>query len=250
MLSDAIVVWLLVLCRWAPLFLSVGITPMQWLPATVRLVVMMSMATLTMFMITETNVAVPVDLLSVILAMAREFIVGVLLLFSLQLIFVSLSFWGRLLDQQIGFTAAGILNPASKEQEPLLGSLFMLVGFVIFFSLNLHHQWLFVVFGSYQWLPIFSDLNWHWFWLAGTGMSLMFVVAMLLFMPVIAGLWMFDIWCALISRTMPQMNMYFVAMPLKIGVGLFLISLVVGVLDNFVMKLHQTALQLVNNIFS
>lgn len=223
---------------------------MQWLPATVRLVVMMSMATLTMLTLDYSEAVIPNDILSVFLALLQEFIVGILLLFNLQLIFVSLSFWGRLLDQQIGFTASGILNPASKEQEPLLGSVFMLVGFVIFFSLNLHHQWLFVVFGSYQWLPITAEFNWQWFWMAGSGLSLMFTVAMLLFMPVIAGLWMFDIWCAFISRTMPQMNMYFVAMPLKIGFGLFLLSLVVGVLDNFVMKLHLTALQLVNNIFS
>jgi len=224
------------------MFLAVGSGPMHWFPTSVRLVLLLVFSLLSWPLVAHE----PVTSITYI----REFVVGVLLAIQLQLVFAALSFWGRLLDQQIGFMAAGMFNAQSQEQEPLTGTAIMLGATVLFFMLGLHHQWLQLVLQSFQWVPLGTELNADWFLRSALAFGWMFVVAMGLFLPTVVGLWLFDICSALLSRTLPQMNIYFVGMPLKIMLGLLLLSASVGLLGNFIARMNEEALRLTQSVFA
>jgi flagellar biosynthetic protein FliR len=241
-MDEPLAVFLAVLCRWTPMFLAVGNGPMHWFPAQVRLVLLLICAVFSWQQVYPITVTSQTYI--------TEFTIGLLLMFELKLMFAALSFWGRLLDQQIGFMAAGMFNPASNEQEPLTGSIILLGATVTFFVLGLHYSWLNLVVQSFLWLPIGTSIEAGWFWRAALSFGWLFILSIGLFLPVIVGLWLFDICSALLSRTLPQMNIYFVAMPLKILLGLLLLAASVTLTDDFVSRLNERALQLAYSLFS
>lgn len=234
-------VFLAVLCRWAPMFLAVGNGPLHWFPTIVRLVLLLICAVFSWQQVHPITVTTQ--------TYVTEFIIGLLLMFELKLVFAALSFWGRLLDQQIGFMAAGMFNPTSNEQEPLTGTIIVLGATVTFFVLGLHHSWLNLVAQSFQWLPLGSALDLDWFWRAALSFGWLFMLSVGLFLPAIVGLWLFDICSALLSRTLPQMNIYFVAMPLKILLGILLMAASVPLIGDFVSRLNERALQFTKSLF-
>jgi flagellar biosynthetic protein FliR len=242
--AEQIVLLFLAVCaRWAPLFANVGTTPMQWVPAPIRLVLLLFCALLS-FSVLPT--AQPQGWQQAIWALlVTEFVIGLLLMFQLQLLFMLFSFWGRLLDQQIGFSAAGILNPGSQDTEPLLLSGFMLLAFTLFFSLGLHQQWLLLVAASYQWFPLGYPVEAEWLLKAVMGFGSLLLVSVSLFSPVVIALFLFDLMASFLSRNMPQMNVYFVMMPLKIMLGFIVIKLVIAGFSDAFVQLHQFALQMV-----
>ncbi|HJN93691.1 MAG TPA: flagellar biosynthetic protein FliR, partial [Dehalococcoidia bacterium] len=95
---------------------------------------------------------------------------------------------------------------------------------LIFFLVNAHHQVIAGLFGTFDILPLntFSgdELN-------ITAMiqisAQMFISAVQIALPIVAALFMTDVALAVIARTMPQLNVLIVGMPVKIAVGLLML---------------------------
>ena len=227
--------------RWAPLVFGVGTSLLHWVPLSVRLVLLLSLTLLSLSVQPELpeigNIGTALWLL------ASELLIGLLLLFQLQLLFSVAGFWGKLLDQQIGFAAAGLLNPSTREMEPLLLSGLILALATLFFSLGLHQSWISLLKASYQWLPMGHVIDSAWFLRAALSTGVLLIVSASLAAPLIVALWLFDVLAAVLSRNLPQMNIYFVAMPLKILAGLALVSLVIQHFVGFFGELNDVALR-------
>lgn len=140
------------------------------------------------------------------------------------MLFVSLEFWGKVVDMQMGLGAAAVMNPASQSHGALVGSFLNLAGVTLFFSLGLHRE-LLTLFGySYQVLELGTpsyELELARV-LAYTTTVLVYGLSVLF--PVILLLWLLDIFIGLLSKSMPQMNIYFVSLPLKMVMGFLLLS--------------------------
>ena len=94
----------------------------------------------------------------------------------------------------------------------------------LFFLLGIHIEFIKVILVSYNTIPLGSHLLLIPPVHLASLITAIFSTVLLIFAPVILLLWLLDIFTGFISRTMPQMNIYFVMMPLKIGSGLFLLS--------------------------
>jgi flagellar biosynthetic protein FliR len=213
----------LVVCRLTPLFAAVGMTPFGRFPFMVRLICLL--------VISITMIITNIDSWSLlsnanwIIGLAFELMLGILILVGFQLTLSSIQIFGRVVDMQIGFAAAGVIDPVSHNNDPLIGHIFTLFFILAFFLTDTHHLLLLslnelvslIPLGSWQGSFNFSSL------MAFFTSQLSF--AMLFFAPVLMGLWLLDLFNGLISKTMPQMNVYFVMLPLKIGVGLFILSI-------------------------
>ena len=116
------------------------------------------------------------------------------------------------------------LNPASGTTSPIISQAFTILLTLIFISLNAH-QWLFsAVYSSFAHVPIGysfifdGTLVQRVIYMTGQ----MFVIAIGISMPIFSVLLIKDILLGFVSKLMPQMNIFMVAMPLKIYVGLLL----------------------------
>ena len=132
---------------------------------------------------------------------------------------------GQLLDSQTGFAAANILNPTTSAPEPILGALLQLLAVALFFLMDFHHLMLQGIAYSFAAVPLGAGLEGFSIGLALQQFGLMFSYGLMLAAPAVMGLLVVDIGVAMMSRTMPQMNIYFVTLPLKIFLGLALTAL-------------------------
>lgn len=157
-------------------------------------------------------------------AAAAELLIGALMAFGLYCALGAFQLGGRLLDLQTGFGVASVINPSSEEQDPLLGTLLLLVGVMTLYLID-GHLWLARGFAqSYQWLPPgrLPEVSAIDALLAQFG--LMFTMGTVLVAPIVGALLLLDLGLAMAAKTMPQLNVFLLGMPVKIVLGLLMLA--------------------------
>lgn len=203
----------------APLFSTYPI-PLQvkiWLVASITLIMYPFIQANSMF-------AMPTVMPELFIILLKEFAIGYTIGFCANLIFIAAELAANTFAIQMGISISQALNPLSGTTSPVIAQAFTLLMAMIFISLNAH-QWLFsAVYKSFQTVPvgysfIFSgEFVQKILYLSGQ----MFTVAIGIAMPIFSVLLIKDILLGFVSKLMPQMNIFMVAMPLKIYVGLIL----------------------------
>ena len=176
-----------------------------------------------------------------------EILLGITIGMAVNLIFVGLQMAGQISGYQMGLALARVMDPSAGQQVPLLAQFFQLFAFLIFLSINAHHWFLMALADSFQLVPPFGfkisgSLVEQLIHIAGN----MFVIAIKVGAPVIAALLLTSVAFGLIARTVPQMNVLFVAMPLKIIIGLLFIGFSLPYLSSFLKTVFS---KLGNTIF-
>ncbi len=163
-----------------------------------------------------------------------EILLGISIGLAVNFIFAGLQLAGQLAGYQMGMALARVMDPSTNRQMPLLGQFNELFALLIFITIDAHHWFIRALADSYRLVPPFG------FRISGSlieqlvGMAgNMFVIAVKVGAPVIAVLLLTSIAFGLIARTVPQMNVFFVAMPLKIAVGLLFIGICLPYFTSF-----------------
>jgi flagellar biosynthetic protein FliR len=79
-----------------------------------------------------TNVPVPHDLITLAIMVFKEVIVGSLIGFSAQLIFIGIQMAGQLLSMQMGLAIAEALDPVTHQNVPVIGQFYLFIGSLVF----------------------------------------------------------------------------------------------------------------------
>jgi flagellar biosynthetic protein FliR len=182
----------------------------------------------------RTAFTMPDHLGSFAIGAVAEILLGISIGMVVNLFFVGLQMAGQISGYQMGLAIARVMDPAAGQQIPLLAQFFQLFAFLMFLALNAHHWFLKALAHSFELIPPFG------FKLGGSLIEQlmdvaghMFVIAIKVGAPVIAVLMLTSIAFGLIARTVPQMNVLFVAMPLKIMIGLLFIGFSLPYLSSF-----------------
>jgi flagellar biosynthetic protein FliR len=184
----------------------------------------------------------PADLLSFALGAAGEIMVGLLIGLSLQLIFAGIQLAGQLAGFQMGFAVANIMDPSRGIQIPMLSQFNQLLAMLVFLSINAHHLFLRAVVDSFQRVPPFqfqfsASAYEQLIEFAGR----MFVISIRVGAPVIVVLILTSVALGLMARTVPQMQILIVAMPVKITIGLLFIGFSIPYLIGYMSQLFRDA---------
>ncbi|MCK4984539.1 MAG: flagellar biosynthetic protein FliR [Desulfobacterales bacterium] len=176
-----------------------------------------------------------------------EILLGITIGMAVNLIFVGLQMAGQISGYQMGLALARVMDPSAGQQIPVLAQFYQLFAFLIFLTINAHHWFLIALADSFQLVPPFGfkisgSLIEQLIHIAGN----MFVIAIKVGAPVIAALLLTSVAFGLIARTVPQMNVLFVAMPLKIIIGLLFIGFSLPYLSSFLKTVFS---KLGNTIF-
>ncbi len=171
---------------------------------------------------------------------AGEILLGLVIGFSVKLIFAGIQLAGQMAGYQMGMAIANVMDPAESQQIPLLAQFNNLCALLIFLALNAHHWFIRALTQSYRLVPPFNArfdgaLTEHLIQLGGK----MFVIAIQVGAPIIATLLVTSVAFGLIARTVPQMNVFIVAMPLKIGVGLVFLGFSLPYFSAFLKKVFD-----------
>lgn len=208
--------FLLAMARFAPLLMVPAFTPFAWVPAYVRVIMLLA---LTMVAVGGGVGTVPhfsIDApLPFLLALVGESLMGFSLSLAVVLPAAALGFSASVVDMQSGIAAASLFNPSTRVTEALVATTVQWAGMMVFFATGLHLLLLQGLVASTGLVPL------------GSGglmlspadfmrmLSSQFLLGMTVVIPVVLGLFAIDLAIAYASRSMPQANVYFVALPLK-----------------------------------
>jgi flagellar biosynthetic protein FliR len=170
-----------------------------------------------------------------IVAVGQEFLVGLLMGFGVALILGAIEIASSLITIQMGLNLGPTFNPAFNMSGAPLDTLYMIIATLIFFGVNAHHTIILALQKSFVTLPVGT---------AGVSSggadtiidlaSGMLVNALRIGLPVAGTLLLADLAMGLLSRMVPQMNVFFVGLPAKIMVGFALVLLTLPFLFNVI----------------
>lgn len=165
-----------------------------------------------------------------ILVVLREILIGVLLGYVVYLFFMIVQMAGAVMDMQIGFAMANVVDPHTGASAPLLGNFKYMLMLVVFLMMNGHHYLLTGLMDSYQWLPLSNDFFSR---IMSGGVtefltrtfSNTFLLALQVAAPLVVAMFLTDLGLGFLTKTAPQFNVFVIGIPLKIIVGLILLIL-------------------------
>jgi len=166
------------------------------------------------------------DAFSLAVAAAGEILLGVLAGISIRLVFEGVQLAGQLMGYQMGMAIAEVIDPASEDQVALLAQFISLMATLIFLVIDGHHGFIRILVESYALVP---PLGFHVNGPVLEGMirltAQMFIIGLKAGAPVVVALMLSTVAFGLVARSVPQMNIFIVSMPLNIAVGLIFLGL-------------------------
>jgi len=228
--------FLIIIFRITGFFISAPVFNSRNLPVQLKIALTLIFSLFIYFLVYSTA-SVPEINLNYLILLISEFLIGVVIGYTAQLLFSAIQLAGQSIDMQMGFGMVNVMDPQSGMQIPLMGTFNNLLAIFVFFLINGHHYLFEALFYSYQVIPITG------FSVNATLISLLieltadlFLIAFKLAAPLVGALFITDFVMGIIARTVPQMNVFLVGMPAKILSGflliLFLISIKTGIFLN------------------
>lgn len=162
------------------------------------------------------------------LLVLKELLVGLLVGLIAMILIYAIQIAGGFIDYVMGFLIANVIDPQTGAQSPLVGS--YLYAFAILFLLLVdgHHLLLDGIYYSYQFVPIeqmFLPLGEeHLAEYVATTFQALFIIAFQMAFPIVGAIFLVDIGLGMVSRAVPQMNVFVVGLPLKIIVGILMLT--------------------------
>ena len=152
---------------------------------------------------------------------------GIFLGILMQLMYFAINLCGNFVGQASGFANAQIFDPTSQNQSLVTETFLSVVTITIIFMTDLHHLMLSAIIDSYEvWRAedafMAEDMSKY----LTQVMNKSFIIGFKIGSPFIAYTLIFYTGMGLLSRLMPQLNIFFLSLPLQIylGLGLLLIT--------------------------
>jgi len=240
--QNFVAAFFLAFMRYLPAVVLAGMTPLRWTPPLLRIVMAMVLAWMTIQALPWEQTTVPSGALAWTLAACAELTIGMAFGLAVMLPQAAMHLAGWVVDVQAGMSAAVLFNPGAQgDAQSLLGTALMLLGTVLFFVLDLHLDLYRALAASARAIPLGHTgvrLDLAGF-LGLLGSS--FLLGMMLVAPIVIGLLAVDAGVAYATRSMPQANVYFLALPLKAVVCLLLMAATLPFVPALFERLYRDA---------
>jgi len=155
-----------------------------------------------------------------------EVIIGIIIGFYITIIFAAFSTAGQFFSLQMGFGASETFDPVAQVENPLMGQYFNLVSMLVFVTIGGFHQ-LFLggFWRSVQTINIISLIEGreHIITMLASGLSRLFLDAIIISMPILGTLFLTSLTTGLISKASPQINILSEGFPISIMTAFVLI---------------------------
>jgi flagellar biosynthetic protein FliR len=225
--------FLLVFVRCSAMLLASPIFGANNVPVQIRVFTTMALAASLTFLIRPGVGEVPQNMYGLVMAIGHEIIAGLLIGTMLSLVIQAAQMAGAFIDLQLGLSLSQVLNPIDGVSVSIIGQFKFMLAMVIFLQINAHHVMLQAFVHSYHAMPAptFSLLPAIESSFVGLVTQLS-IVAVQIAAPVAAVSLIVDAALGVIGKAVPQMQVFVVGMPAKIGVGLVAAAVALPALVN------------------
>jgi flagellar biosynthetic protein FliR len=165
--------------------------------------------------------------ISLALLALRELFIGSAIGILAGLPLVALQVSGEQVSMAMGLSMASVMDPLMERQTSIIGQLQFLIGLWFYFRWNGHLLLVQAVVeslrlippGKLTWIPA-GDLS------LGEWLSAVFNLAVKIVVPFYCALLLADVGLGFLARTVPQMNIFILGLPVKIALGVFVLVVV------------------------
>lgn len=221
---STIPVFLLLIARILAFFLVTPLFSYRTIPTTFKIGLTVFLAIIIFPTIGEVDVTF--DYLYILLVM-KEVVVGLSIGLIAYIIVSAIQIAGGFIDFQMGFAVANVIDPQTGAQSPIMGQYLYIFSLLFLLAVNGHHLIIDGIYNSYQMVPIdaFLSMNDIFSTFIIQTFNKMFIIAFQMAIPVVGCLFLVDVALGIIARSVPQLNVFVVGLPLKILVSFLVITL-------------------------
>ena len=220
-LQEKFLVWAMILSRIVGMMIATPFYSGWFIPINVKIWLSVFLSWILVYT-TDYTIPLNTPVVNVTLGILNNFILGTLIGFISYVLISSVMSASGVFSVQMGFMIASTFDP-SVPDVPLLGNVVYLLAIYVFVSLKGHIIFYKIVASSFEKIPPMlygTDFDMVKFIIERSGE--MFVIALQLGMTIIAFMLVVTVLLGIVSRLMPQLNVFMVGMPLKIIIGFYL----------------------------
>jgi len=226
---EKILVFWLVFARLSGLMMSAPILSSSSVPIQIKLAASLFFSLIIFPLINYNTQALSLSTHWILytLTIGKEIIIGLSLGYIIKFLFTGIQLAGQIIDFQMGFGMARVIDPQSGTQTLLTSQFGNILAMMIFLGINAHYALLKAVVESFTLIPLYvSSLHPQFFHSIVTLAGNIFTISLKAGAPIIIVLLLVQIAIGIMNRIIPQMNIFMVSLPLKIGIGLLTMGLV------------------------
>ncbi|WFD11691.1 flagellar biosynthetic protein FliR [Tepidibacter hydrothermalis] len=220
-------VYMLILARCIGLFIASPVFGRKNLPNIFKLGFSIILAYIVLPFIDISNLEY-MSFLQILFLAIKELIIGLVIGFVAFIVFSTFFLAGSFIDRDLGFSMANVVDPQYGFQVPITGNFIYIIATLIFLIINGHHYLIKALVNSFYIIPINSNIN-----LDASILKFMidifdyiFIMAIKISIPITIIILSTNLILGILARTMPQMNVFVVGMPIKVILGLVIVSIV------------------------
>jgi flagellar biosynthetic protein FliR len=186
----------------------------------------------------------------VLLMFGQEILIGLILGMTARLAMSAVQVAGSIIAFQMGLSFAIAVDPTQGRQSEVVGNFLNVLAVTLIFATDLHYLVIAALHDSYTLfapgtVPLLGDLA----ALTTQTIATAFKIGVQLAAPFLVFGLLFNLGLGVLSRLMPQMQVYFVGMPLSIWLGMLILLVVLGtVMTTFLGSVETVLRQLAPNI--
>lgn len=237
-------VWMVAMIRPGAAFLAAPIFGAEFVPVQLRLVISLAIGIPAM---AATEFVLPADGLASIeglLLVGGEVMAGLALGFAVQIGFSAALLAGETIGNAMGLGFAGMVDPASGQQNPMLGQFLAILTTFLFLAMNGHLALAATIVESYSALPP-GDA-----WMSAESINglvmfggVLFAAGLSIALPVGFALILVQIVMGVLSRSAPQLNLFSVGLPAALLAGIVLLAMAAPVISEGILTVLREGLQ-------
>ncbi|ODA42508.1 flagellar biosynthetic protein FliR [Desulfosporosinus sp. BG] len=217
--------FLLILSRWTGMIMLAPVFGARGVPGVVKLGLAASLSVIVYPLISAAKPSIPLELLPYVAVVIKEVLVGLVIGFLIYTMTAVLVGAGQLIDFQMGFTMGAAIDPVYGVQTPMMGNFQMVLATMLLLATNSHHYLIAAMVKSYAYIPLNPSTLPSNFAFYAQLVAHVFALAIQMALPVFGALLVSDVGVGLLSRTVPQLNIFSVVFPVKIIFGFIILFL-------------------------
>lgn len=206
--------------------MSIPIFTSGVVPVMIRLGFAFSVS-IAMYSGSKLNVGLPITVGGIIAGITNELILSFLIFLTIRIFFLGPQLSGEIFGFQVGYSLMTIVQPFEETQLSVIADLLFIITMMLFFALDLHIGFFWGLKKSFELVPPFAPVMIDQAkGIVLSRISEAFSASLQILLPLILLLFVIEISIAIISRSVPQFNLFVVGFPLKIIAGILVMTLI------------------------
>ncbi len=219
LIQNHLAAFLIILSRTTGIFMLSPFFGSMNIPTQIKAASAISIAAI-LYPVVDTPVEIPADVWNYALMLCEEILIGWLIGFVGAAALSAINMAGKVMDMQVGYAVVNVMDPTSGQQIALIGSFMYNLAILIMLVVNGHHIILSALAESFNIVPLATaQYNVELSSLIGDVTGAIFMTGMKIAMPVTFAILMVNVGMGILARTMPQMNIFVIGIPLHLFLG-------------------------------